>query len=118
MWRIAGLGAWGWLYVAATGGAAVSAVALHSIVPYLLLMVLGFPLSLMSHVSFFLVALWLAALLHLDEAPWPVGGGMFVLWWTVSAWGNALLYRATIEAVREAGRRRRAARVTKAQTAF
>lgn len=104
MTRVLGLRARGWLYVIAIACVALAHVALATTTAYLLLLALGLPLSLPSYALLYMAALLLDSAVG-SEMPSAYGSALFVVWWTVAAWLNALLIRGVLEQVR--GRRSR-----------
>jgi hypothetical protein len=98
--RIMGLRWQGWLYVGVMSTAAVAHLAFaDTIVPYYCLMVLGLPLSLFSYACLFFILLILDSALG-SGVQHALGASIWVAWWTVTAWGNALVYRGIRESVR------------------
>ena len=100
MTRVLGLGARGWLYVLAIACVALAHFALATPTAYLLLLALGLPLSLPSFALLFMAALLLDSAVG-SEMPSAYGSTLFVVWWTVTAWLNALLIRGVLEQVTE-----------------
>lgn len=94
MRRVLGLGGRGWLYVIAMASVALAHLAFATTgAVYLLLLALGLPLSLASHAMLFMTALFLDSVLS-SQVPSAYASTLLVLWWTLTAWLNALLYRA------------------------
>lgn len=94
------MGARGWLYVIAIACVALAQVALSTTAAYLLLLALGLPLSLPSYALLFMAALLLDSAVG-PEMSSAYSSTLFVVWWTVTAWLNALLFRGVLEKVRE-----------------
>ena len=94
------MGTRGWLYIIAIACAALAHVALSTTAAYLLLLALCIPLSLPSYALLFLTSLLLDSAVGSDM-PSASGSTLFVVWWIVTAWLDALLFRGVLEQVRE-----------------
>lgn len=100
MTRVLGLGRHGWLYVIAIACVALTHAVSATTTAYLFLLALGLPLSLPSYALLFMAALLLDSAVG-SEMPSAYGSTLFVVWWTVTAWLNALLIRGVLEQFRK-----------------